>query len=932
MWLGAVSLTLCILTGIQDGAPPAARLHAQELAGRAAALAKQRGRESDAIALYREALASWGVAGDVQQAARTLLVIGRLEAITGRKAEAGEAFGEAARLFHQIGDAGGEADAHYGIARQQFDRFDTAGAIASYEKAVALERRGEDRFGLALALHNLAAARREAGDSAGAMDHFREALAIRASINDRPGVGYTLYGIAAIYWARGDAEQALRTYSEALANWRTIGDRTAEANTLNGMGLAYQALGDRTRAAARYREALVSWRAAKNVAGEGYTLNNIAMADAAAGRSGPAQQTYQRALDLLRTAKDLRGQAYVLHNLGDLRMRRGDPDQARRLYDESLALKRQLNDRFGEAYTLQRIGEALLAAGDPAGALARAEQARDLHRLVADRPGEAAALAAAARAQEALHQRDAARTTMAQAVGTIERLRVDVANEELRASYFATHQDYYEYFIGLLMRSHADTPAAGHDRAALDMSERTRSRVLLDRLTGGRTESGGPGPVTERQRLAVRIKEEMAWVREAAQTGRRADATRLDALLAEYDALDRSSADGAGLTSIADPPFDLVRLRNQALDRDSGLLEFSLGKEGSYAWLITTDAVTAVSLPRRAVIDRAVGRYLGALRARSILTDTTAAARAARIARADADLPSAARALARIVLAPFEKHFTGRRLVIAGDGTLRGVPFAALPLADGSLVLTRYEVVTVASAALAIALRTNASPSPRPATVAVLADPVFSCDDARAPEGAACPDPPLPRLRYSEVEAAAIRGVVERSVVRSGFDASLAALGSAAFRRADVLHFATHAVVDEVVPARSRIVLTRIDQRGRVSDDALDLAAIASLDVSASTIVLSACRTALGAPLPGEGLLGLSRAFFLAGARRVVATLWEVQDRATSELMRRFYAAMFERGLAPAAALRDAQLGLAASERWRHPYYWAGAALNGDWH
>jgi CHAT domain-containing protein len=111
----------------------------------------------------------------------------------------------------------------------------------------------------------------------------------------------------------------------------------------------------------------------------------------------------------------------------------------------------------------------------------------------------------------------------------------------------------------------------------------------------------------------------------------------------------------------------------------------------------------------------------------------------------------------------------------------------------------------------------------------------------------------------------------------------------------------------------------------------LDIPAIASLELSASTVVLSACRTALGAPQAGEGLIGLTRAFFLAGARRVVATLWEVQDRATAEMMQRFYAGMFGKKLSPAAALRQAQQALRASERWRHPYYWAGVTVNGDW-
>lgn len=932
--LYALALAAWVVTAAPEQAPADLRARAQQLTEQAAALGKERGRDAEALAAYREALAAWRSAADTREAARTLLVIGRLEALSGRKAEGREAFAEAATMFQTVNDAAGEADAHYGVARQQFDLFDTAGAIVSYEKAVALERRGDDRFGLALALNNLAAALRETGDTARAMECFREALAIRVALDDRPGVGYTLYGIAAIYWSRGDGEQALQTYAEALANWRALGDRTNEANTLNGMGLAYQTLGDRERALASYRDALEAWRAVKSPAGEAYTLSNLGMADMAANRLTPAQESYERALALLRTAKDLRGQAYVLHNLGDLQMRRGRAADARQFYDESLVLKQQLGDRFGEAYTLQRMGEALLSMGDASGALQRATQARDLHRAVADRPGEAAALAATARAQEALGQRSDARQAMLTALTMIERMRVDVANDELRASYFATHQDYYEYLIALLMRAHAEAPQAGFDREALEVSERTRSRVLLDRLADTLGAQDADDPVGRRRRLALQIKEQMAWVREAAQTGRRADAARLDALIAEYDALDRSLSTLAPRASAIDTPapLDIGRLQKEIVDRETLLLEFALGKDGSYAWLVAPTAITAVRLPPRAVIDGAVRRYLDALTARSLTSDTTAAARAARIAKADADLPAAARALATMVLAPIERQLRAPRLVVVADGSLRGVPFAALPLGDGSPLVARHEVAAVASASLAAAFRLAGSATDRRSSVAVFADPVFSCDDERAPAGSACKaGTGLSRLRYSEVEADAIRAAVKQSTVLSGFDAMRPALTRPEVRRADVLHFATHAVVDEAVPARSHIVLSQIDRRGQAIEQTLGLAAIAGLDLEASTVVLSACRTALGVPQAGEGLIGLTRAFFLAGARRVVATLWEVQDRATADLMGRFYAAMFTKGLSPSAALRQAQQSLRATERWQHPYYWAGVTVNGDW-
>jgi CHAT domain-containing protein len=95
--------------------------------------------------------------------------------------------------------------------------------------------------------------------------------------------------------------------------------------------------------------------------------------------------------------------------------------------------------------------------------------------------------------------------------------------------------------------------------------------------------------------------------------------------------------------------------------------------------------------------------------------------------------------------------------------------------------------------------------------------------------------------------------------------------------------------------------------------------------------VLSACQTGLGKEVRGEGLVGLTRGFMYAGAARIAASLWKVDDAATAELMKRFYKAMFEKELSPAAALRQAQVEMWRQERWRSPYYWAAFVIQGEW-
>ena len=146
-----------------------------------------------------------------------------------------------------------------------------------------------------------------------------------------------------------------------------------------------------------------------------------------------------------------------------------------------------------------------------------------------------------------------------------------------------------------------------------------------------------------------------------------------------------------------------------------------------------------------------------------------------------------------------------------------------------------------------------------------------------------------------------------------------------------IVHFATHGVLNTQRPALSGLVLSLLDPAGRRQDGFLRLHDVYNLQLAADLVVLSGCQTALGKEVGGEGLVGLTRGFLYAGADRVVASLWQVDDESTAELMKRFYRAMLRDGRRPAEALRAAQLELAADRRWSAPFYWAGFVLQGEW-
>jgi CHAT domain-containing protein len=253
-----------------------------------------------------------------------------------------------------------------------------------------------------------------------------------------------------------------------------------------------------------------------------------------------------------------------------------------------------------------------------------------------------------------------------------------------------------------------------------------------------------------------------------------------------------------------------------------------------------------------------------------------------------------------------------------------------------------------------------------PKTLAALADPVFDANDPRlattrkkaSTSGliasvrsaeSAPPSTPLPselarsaqsfhrdgfsRLFFSNEEAEFITGLAPKgsTLKATGFEANRQLAASGELGRYRIVHFATHGLINSEHPELSGLVLSLVDENGKPQDGFLRMSEIFNLQLPADLVVLSACQTALGKEIKGEGLVGLTRGFMYAGAQRVVASLWQVDDLATAELMKHFYHGMLKENLRPAAALREAQIEMSESSRWSSPYYWAGFVIQGEW-
>ncbi len=857
-------------------------------------------------------------------------------------------------------------------------------ASAKYEEALPLFRAADDRLGEADTLHNLANIHFSLGNPAKAIEHLNAALPLYRSLNDRHSEAVALQGIGLMSNLLGDWRKSLECYEQALTLQRADGDRWGEAGTLNNLGETHRLLGEYERAREFYDRSLALRRETKDARGEAATLNNAGLALAEQGDLPKAMEHFHQALPLRRATGDAAGEGSTLGNLCFVHHLLGDSPKALDHCLQSLALRRKVNDRRGEAATRLLIGTIQIGAGSKDEARENFQQALALSRAAGDRHVEAAVLKAIAGLERDAGNLNEARRQVEAAIEIVESLRSAVAGQELRASLFVKKQDYYAFNVDLLMRLHERRPDAGWAAAAFRVSERARARGLLEILTEARADirQGVDPSLAERERrLQQQLNAKDVFRRRllgARHTEQQKTAVEkeLASLLGEYRELKAQiRARNPRYAALTEPqPLGLEEIQRQ-LDENTLLLEYALSEEKSFLWAVGADSMASHELPKRAEIEAAARQVYELLTARNqrVSGDTTKQRRS-RVAKADAEFPRAASALSRMLLAPVATKLKSQRLVIVSDGALQYIPFHALPVpvVDGGSarqspanfqpLIAGREVVSLPSASVISALRQDAADRRRAdKLIAVLADPVFEKDDPRVkPEAgdqltrdarpSSSSEPAglnaeveraasetgvnrFLRLRFTRQEAEAITALAPaaRRMSALDFTASRATLGNPDLANYRILHFATHGLINSRHPELSGVVLSLVDERGQPQDGFLRLHEIYNLKLNADLVVLSACQTALGKEIKGEGLVGLTRGFMYAGAKRVMASLWSVEDRATAELMKRFYAGMLGQNQSAATALRAAQLQMSKDKRWTAPYFWAAFTLQGEW-
>ncbi len=840
---------------------------------------------------------------------------------------------QALALWRDLGDIAEQAEALSNLAYlESFDGPpDVKAARADYRRALSLRRAAGDVDGEANTLNGLGLLETEATEAVKQLEAARR-LAQRSP--NRETEVSIVSNLAGVYQKHGNLQAALDRYDEALqaSHLGTVG---TQVSILHNVGSLYVELGDLERALDVYRRVLRLDPSSEEALQAQVNMGYIRYKERDLAAAGEA---FRNALELSRKRRLTRPEASVHAGLAHIAMDQGDGKLALGHLQAALALTgaERNADPTDEAQLHLASSRAYGLLHDPAGAARELDWALPL----AQAGGRPAVIANCLRERALFHRAsgalEAARNEVEQGLQYLERELSEVASDDLRVSFFATQRSFYDLDVDLLVRLDRAHPGGGFAAAALAASDWSRARALLDLLAEGRVDVRGEVSgrlAAEETALAQRL----AGVR--AELAAAADSTAVRSAQSELAQLaERRDRLAAGIRR-ENPRYASVRYPvrltapqiQSLLGRETALLEYFLGAESAYLFVVTDREVTAYDLGGSSAIDSTVASLRQALERPGGKLLGSYRRQAARLYRLL--LPGGAP--------------PARNLLIVPDGSLHLLPFEVLltdaaaaqrePLSKLPYLLRDHVISYVPSAAVLKEL----PPANRPRQRSAAADSLVAYAPSAA-DDAGCPAPPsavagairpailrLPPLRGSRREIEAIGALYRRGSVTlyCGSAASKSnVLGNRALAGAHHVHFAMHGISDAEHPELSGLVLWPAGPR---DDGILGINDIFNLKLSADLVVLSACETGLGKRVSGEGLVGLARAFFYAGAPSLVVSLWQVSEDTAPDFMPDFYARL-GRGDDKGEALRQAKLAMIAGERRAHPFYWAPFILSGD--
>ncbi|MCX6564184.1 MAG: CHAT domain-containing protein [Candidatus Aminicenantes bacterium] len=898
------------------------------------------GEFEKALALFKDCVAL--AAGDKahKNEAEAHLKIGLLFWNLGRMAESKTAYLDALALAKSAGLDGlnGFASAALAIAdlytqaKALLDQENYSRSIEAFKKAIDLSAKIDSPD------HELKCLRQMSRDY-WYLDDFPEfqrlnetALGIARAIRNKKDEGICLNNIGAYHLKIADYSKALAYFDQALSIARAVKNPQSENESLNNMGIAYQEIGDYDRALATLNAALLLDQQAF---GRDYTaidLNNIGIVYRKKGLLSGSAEDFRKALEYFRKALDLidverakKTAVNILNDIGTVHSDMGNPSKALAYFERALRIAESTADKEGISLTANNLGIVYYNLGDYDKAAEYSRRAIDIAVQIQTGHVLWEALLELANSAAKQGRLDEALSYYKDSISVIESARSSLDLEELKASYLGTDKriEAYHNLIDVLVRLHRSDPGKDYDTQAFFYLEKAKARAFLDSIEVAQVpllQGIDFRLAREEKRLARELNDFYKKLLDPNLTaGQKADlGESISRGEDDYEKLKReiraSSPAYAGLKYPEVIP--LIEARKTLADAGTTFISYSVGKDGSYGFALDNKGLKIFPIPARKELQAKVSAYL------KVVSDKDAS-----------DFSLGRELFAELVRPGLDP--AAKRLVFIPDDILHFLPFETLRRSDGreAWLIEDYAVAyapSLSSLREIILRGRQGGPKPKKDLLA-FGDPDYGAEDKadifqNFYASSAFRFFPL-KFSGTEVKRIAALFKPRRADVYVKALASEKTLQSVPLADYKIIHFAAHGLIDDQRPARSSIVLS-LDPASP-EDGFVQVREIYNLKLRASLVGLSACQTGLGRFVRGEGIEGLNRAFFYAGASSVLMTLWSVNDEAGSQLMERFYRRL--RAADPITdALRAAKLDLIRSPAFSHPYYWAGYVVTGD--
>lgn len=901
---------------------------------------------------------------DKPKIAETLNNIGGLLDYTGSTREAFPYLLRSLTIFEELKATKQQAVTLNTIGLAYSNIGDMQDAIEFLNRSLILRRESKDILGEARTLINIGTIFDDTGEKRKGSEYYAKGLLLAKEAKDIRLQGVALNNLGYVFNHLAEYQRALDYYNEALELRRKSGDKRGEATTLTNIGTIFSAMGEQEKALELTLQALKIYQEAGLKRNQARSYNSLGGFYSKIQQREKAIEYYQNALAIFREIGDKEGQSSSLRNIGLIYSNQKLLTESLKYLQESLKLAEEssnhkliCNNLIALAQTYSSLNENVKAEENFALALKMQKESE----LNEDLPQT---LAFYAEFDEKLGKRKQALEKMQQVMEILEDIRNSITLQSFRSSFLSTTQKYYDFYIELLIKSHQMEPDKGFDELAFKVSEKARARSLLDSL--GESQTDIRANISSelinkeeilRQMINAKDSQRISAINQKQTEKAKQFEKELDETLQQYRLIQtlirQQSPQFASLTQ--PEQLEIKQIQNEMLDENSVLLEYVLGSEKSFVFTISRNSFEIFELTESNRIEDLARKAVENLKARgSEIANETLSARNSRIKNADDDLDTNLKELKAILLKPIAAKMENKRLLIVSSGILQYLPFAALPANPASkkkFLIETNEIVYLPSASVLPFLKQNRTRQKDIKTsVGILADPVFTADDIRLrqiksqnPENTIMVEAQVgstlklrsdfARLRFTRSEAEAISGFIENEekFVALDFAANLKTFSNENLQKARIVHLATHGIINSQFPELSGLVLSLINEKGETQEGILRLYEVYNLDLEADLVVLSACETALGKEIKGEGIVGLTRGFMYAGVPSVVASLWRVEDRATADLMKRLYQRILVEKLPPSQALREAQISMLKEKTSAHPFFWAGFTLQGDW-